>query len=306
MHVTEILTDDSMRELRTHGTSVFPFEYYYDDIHLYDKHYIDYHWHNEFEWAVVENGAAECLIGTKRIPLCRGDGIFINSKAIHRFESQNGALMPNILFSPEFISPNTSAIYTEYVLPVLTSGCTYFILRQANEQENRLLNTLNEIFELAARSTLPKMDIQVAVCALWRDFIKMTDGDWCGNKDEQNMLLQARIRKMIQFITEHYAEKLTLSDIAGSANISKSEALRCFHQDIQTTPVQYLIDYRLNRAKEHLLSTNDTVTQIAANVGIDNISYFVRIFTKKFGITPRAFRLQYKSKLPSIEKKYMI
>nr|QGT51008.1 putative HTH-type transcriptional regulator YdeC [uncultured Firmicutes bacterium] len=292
MRVTKIETDDSMRELRAHGTSAFPFEYYYDDIHSYDKQYIEYHWHNEFEWVVVESGTVDCLIGSKHIKLREGDGIFINSKAIHRFDSENGALMPNVLFAPEFISPDTSAIYAEYILPVLQSGCTHFVLRQTNEAESVILKTLNTIFKLAAENHPPKMDIQIAVCTLWRDFIKITGGYWNGKNHEQDMLLQARIRKMIQFITENYTERLTLSDIALSANISKSEALRCFRRDIQTTPVKYLIDYRLNRAKEYLISTSDTVTQIAANVGIDNISYFVRIFTKKFGVTPRAFRVQ--------------
>lgn len=294
MRVTEIVTDESMRELRKHGTSDFPFEYYYDDIHSYNKHYIEYHWHNEFEWVVVESGTVECLIGSKRIELCGGDGIFINSKVIHRFESQNGALMPNILFAPEFIAPNTSAIYTEYVAPVLNSGCTYYALRQRDKDESIIINALNEVFKLAVEHVIQKIDIHIAVCSLWRNFTKITNGYWNSNHKEQDILLQSRIQTMIQFIAENYTEKLTLADIALSANISKSETLRCFHQAVQTTPVKYVTGYRLNRAKERLIATNDTVTQIASSVGIDSISYFVRIFTKEFGITPRAFRLQYK------------
>ena len=294
MRVTEIVTDESLRELRKHGTSDFPFEYYYDDIHSYNKHYIEYHWHNEFEWVVVESGTVECLIDSKRIELCRGDGIFINSKVIHRFESEHGALMPNILFAPAFIAPTTSAIYNEYVAPILNSGCTYFVLRQRNKDENIILNALHEIFRLAVERVIQKMDIQIAVCSLWRNFVKITNGYWNSNHKQQDILLQSRIQTTIQFIAENYTEKLTLTDIALSANISKSETLRCFHQAVQTTPVKYVIGYRLNRAKERLIATNDTVTQIASSVGIDSISYFVQIFTKEFGITPRAFRLQYK------------
>ena len=46
MQITEIRTDETMRELREHGTAAFPFEYYYDDVHAYDKHYIEWHWHD--------------------------------------------------------------------------------------------------------------------------------------------------------------------------------------------------------------------------------------------------------------------
>lgn len=85
-------------------------------------------------------------------------------------------------------------------------------------------------------------------------------------------------------------EKITLTDIANAANLSKSEALRSFHLALSTTPVNYLIDYRMECAQKLLLTTNLTVTQISLNVGIDNISYFVRTFRRKYGTTPKKFR----------------
>ena len=106
----------------------------------------------------------------------------------------------------------------------------------------------------------------------------------------KNLLLQSRLREMMQFIENHYKERISLERLAADANISKSEALRCFKRGIGTTPVKYLIDYRLERAKELLCKTNDTVIRVAADVGIDNTSYFVRIFKKMYGMTPGAFR----------------
>ena len=99
---------------------------------------------------------------------------------------------------------------------------------------------------------------------------------------------------MREFVETHFQEKLSLDAIADSASISKSEALRCFRLAIRSTPVRYLLDYRLGRAKDLLVSTDDTVTQIASAVGIENTSYFVRLFSKTFGITPRAFRMQFR------------
>ena len=98
------------------------------------------------------------------------------------------------------------------------------------------------------------------------------------------------MKLMLQFITENYARQITLLDIAHSANISKSEALRCFHLAIRSTPVNYLIEYRLRRAKKALLETDNTVTQIAAEVGMDNVGYFIRTFKKVYSITPKQFR----------------
>ena len=104
------------------------------------------------------------------------------------------------------------------------------------------------------------------------------------------MLTRSRMRTMMQFIADNYKEKITLADIAGSASISKSEALRCFNSCVGMTPVKYLTALRLEKAAKLLLSTDDTVTRIAVECGIDNISYFIRIFTAAFGVTPKAYR----------------
>lgn len=94
MQITEIRTDETMRELREHGTAAFPFEYYYDDVHAYDKHYIEWHWHDEFEWMIVENGVVDCLLFSEKLRLYQGEGLFINSRMccivlnrrrVHRF-----------------------------------------------------------------------------------------------------------------------------------------------------------------------------------------------------------------------------
>ena len=69
MQVTEIITNDKLRETRMHGSPEFHFEYYLDDIHKYDKHYIEWHWHTELEFLYVQQGTVECLIGSERILL---------------------------------------------------------------------------------------------------------------------------------------------------------------------------------------------------------------------------------------------
>ena len=295
MKGTEIVTDETMRELRIHGSQEFPFEYYHDDLFGYESNFIEWHWHSEFEWIYVESGIVVCLIGSERIVLYPGDGMFINSRVLHRFESPDGAALPNILFRPELIAPATSSIYEEYVLPVLNSEYSHYIFRKTEREENHILQKLREIFSECTAAQWEKLDIQISVLMLWRDFIKLVGDTMMECKSTKSMLLQTRIRTMLQFISAHFKEKITFADIALSANISKSEALRCFHLTIQSTPIQYLVDYRLNRAKELLIETEDTITQIAIEVGIDNISYFVRIFTKKFQITPREFRRKYKN-----------
>ena len=95
---------------------------------------------------------------------------------------------------------------------------------------------------------------------------------------------------MMQFIEDHFAERITLGDIAASANISKSEAIRCFQTGMQTSPLKSVKNLRLSRAKKRLLTTADTVTDIAYQSGFENCSYFDRAFKEKYGMTPRMMR----------------
>ena len=295
MQITEIIRDDAMQEIRPHGTRDFPFEYYYDEIKKYDKQYIDWHWHREFEWAIVERGPIVCRVGAQNFTLQQGDGLFINSRVIHRFESQGEGVMPNILFRPEFIAGETMAIYRESVLPVLESPCQFLVFpaKDSSVPNQRTLQALREAMAVAAAEPPDRLERHIAVCCLWHTFVQQQSAAFAGGPQKSSPT-QTRTRTMMQFVAEHYAEPITLQDIAASANVSKSEALRCFHVTIQSTPVRYLIDYRLERASDLLHTTDDTVTQIAAAVGMDNISYFVRVFAQKFGTTPRSFRQQFR------------
>lgn len=294
LQITKIITDDKMRETRMHGTPDFPFQYYLDDIHKFENHYVEWHWHTEFEFVIVTSGIIDCLIGTERITLSPGDGLFINSKIIHRFESAAGGLMPNILFLPEFLSASTTAIYRENIAPVLQSDLPYCILRQDDSANTALLEKLFYICRIADTRTPDKLNILLAVLSLWQDFYCTYTNRFGISGNPKNMLLQSRMRCMMQYIFEHYKEKITLTDIASAASISKSEALRCFHIALATTPINYLVDYRLACARELLLTTDDTVTQAALSVGIENISYFVRTFKKKYGVTPKTYQMKNK------------
>lgn len=135
-----------------------------------------------------------------------------------------------------------------------------------------------------------ELHIRNLIATVWEDMVIKAQGCLSNAKTQKDKRIHARLHEMMEYIAYHYEDPISLDDIAASANISRSEALRCFHVGIQTTPVQYLNNYRLNRAKEMLLSTADTVTTVASVTGFDNVGYFCRVFKKKYGNSPNAFR----------------
>ena len=60
----KILTDEEFMEIKQHGSSDYPFQYYYDNLELFDFHCIEWHWHREFEFLYVESGQIICTVFT--------------------------------------------------------------------------------------------------------------------------------------------------------------------------------------------------------------------------------------------------
>lgn len=293
-----IVTDETLREMKKHGTERFPFQYYQEHFNWNRLETVEWHWHSELEFVEILQGAIECHIGEEIIELREGDTFFINSGVIHKYQApkvcrEKQCMFSDILFLPEIIAPNSSLIYEKYIRPIVLYGKPFLVMRQTQAWEESVQNLYHHIVNVClAEEDLTELRIQAGVSELWTRLFHYLYREESEQQENKNILAQARLRKMMQFIWDHFHEKITLDDIAASANISKSAALRCFRSGMQTSPVGYLNDFRLNRAKELLLTSHSTVSEIAVSVGFDNVGYFDRVFRRTFGLTPKQFAKQ--------------
>ncbi len=117
---------------------------------------------------------------------------------------------------------------------------------------------------------------------------------------------QKRVQLIMQYIHENYNRNLSLDEIASHIGISKSTALNLFHRFLHTTPVNYLIGYRLQAASWLLKNTNKKVKTIAYESGFHNVDYFADCLkTLSFNsirISLYAFEKQYN---PQIMQKFV-
>lgn len=293
-----IVTDETLREMKQHGTERFPFQYYQEHFNWNRLETVEWHWHSELEFVEILQGAIECHIGEEIIELREGDTFFINSGVIHKYQApkvcrEKQCMFSDILFLPEIIAPNSSLIYEKYVRPIVLYGKSFLVMRQTQAWEESVQNLYHHIVNVCLdEEDLTELRIQAGVSELWTRLFHYLYREESEQQENKNILAQARLRKMMQFIWDHFHEKITLDDIAASANISKSAALRCFRSGMQTSPVGYLNNFRLNRAKELLLTSHSTVSEIAVSVGFDNVGYFDRVFRRTFGLTPKQFAKQ--------------
>lgn len=100
----------------------------------------------------------------------------------------------------------------------------------------------------------------------------------------------ALVKVAIGFIQQHYAETLSLQMIADAAGVSKDYLGRIFGQELGLSPWEFLVRYRVLRAKELLLTSDASIAEIATRVGFDTPTYFSHVFHREAGCSPRAFR----------------
>ena len=286
----KILTDEEFMEIKPHGSSDYPFQYYYDNLELFDFHCIEWHWHREFEFLYVESGKVLCGIGEKQIILSEGDAIFINSKILHRFYASSGGVIPNFVCMPEFIAPESSLVYKKYILPIISSNMSFQYFQSAEPWQARSIQIMIKIMETQENEKIKELSTLALLQNLWLIFyenVKLSGKEEVQTVDET---AQKRVQLMMQYIHENYKQGLSLNEIASHIGVSKSTALHLFQRFLHTTPVNYLIEYRLQAASRLLKNTNKKVKTIAYESGFHNVDYFCRVFKNHYHVTPSEYR----------------
>ena len=286
----KITTDETLRETVRHGNSSYPFAYYPEDIWQFDFHRVDWHWHHELEFLFVAKGTAICLVGTNKIELHQGCGLFINSSILHRFEAQGSTFVPNIVFSPTLLAPESSLIYEKYISPVINSSIEYQIFNPHTAWQNHVLQLLSQVLALQETDENNELCTIQLLFKIWDIITKHIDLASSSSDLYRFNHKQARLQTMMQYIHDHYTEEITLETIAASASISKSGALHIFQSGIHISPVAYLIQYRLAQAAEQLYTTQKSVSSIAEETGFASSGYFCRKFRQHYHMSPNEYR----------------
>ncbi len=286
-----IILDHQLREQKSHDGIVFPISYFHDELATLPNWAGPLHWHPDFEIATAVSGVLVFQVGRQHIILEAGDSIFVNRNMLHGIKQLSGDVpdpMPNIVFSGAVIAPETSAIYKKYIHPIACCDTLPFIVfKHKNGWHNEVNRSVKNIYcQMYEQSQCYELAVQRELSSIF-EYIFSNFEDL--PKFETTCIqinAQIRIQKMLSYIYEHYAEAVTLEDIAGSANISRSEAGRCFKTYMGCSPVDALIQYRLQIAHRMLNDVTLTLQEISYSCGFNSVNYFSRQFRKIYGYTP--------------------
>lgn len=110
------------------------------------------------------------------------------------------------------------------------------------------------------------------------------------NQSERSTLPYRELGPTIDYITEHFASNITISDLASACNVSISALERRFRKHFGKPPHQYLTDIRLEHARHLLQESDKAVGTIALETGFSDHSHFTRSFRRRYGLSPREER----------------
>jgi AraC family transcriptional regulator len=108
---------------------------------------------------------------------------------------------------------------------------------------------------------------------------------------QTSTLHQRRVAEVVRHMERRMDERHAISDLARRSGISPYHFVRVFRSVTGATPHQWLLRARLRAAAQQLAATRARVTDIALEVGFEDLSNFVRSFRAEFGVSPRQYRL---------------
>lgn len=251
---------------------------------------VPWHWHKAVELFYIHSGTLEYTTPNTKHILPQGSGGFCNSNVLH-----TSRVVPtgreNVqfihLFDPSLLGGEPGSRMEErYILPLTTApGVEMIPLFPENEAHAPILGAIRDAFDIDPGSFGCEFRLREALTNIWMQLLKLARPQ-PGTAASGSELVKA----LMVYIHEHYAEPISVEDLARAAHISKRLCFRLFREQLHMTPVEYMRSYRLQLACRLLASTDSPITAIASACGLGSSSYFGKLFREQFGCSPAQYR----------------
>ncbi len=253
------------------------------------------HTHNYIEVIYMCSGSTRHIVNGEEVILRQGELLFLNQKVTQEiYPAGENDIAVNFIILPEFFDYGLKMMETEenllrdFIIDCLrgengTNGYLHFKVADILPVQNLVENLIWTIMHRQPN----KRSINQATMGLL--FLQLMN---CMDKLEtdEGSGRQKLIITVLSYIESHYRDG-ELSELAESLHYDVYWLSKEIKKRTGKTYTELLQAKRLSQAAYLLGTTSMSVMEVALAVGYDNISYFHRIFQKKYGCTPRAYRL---------------
>lgn len=291
-----ILEYENYHEKKSHSPEGFPYNTYPCSIPL-DFQCVPAHWHDDTEIIYIKKGRGLITVDLIEYPASAGSILFIYPGQVHSIEQFEDSSMEyiNIIFKLEMLlSKQADTCSNDFLVPLLSGTLhlpTHFTPGMPHYDEiahcinaaDRVSQTNPPAYELAIKGQLFLLfQILFAYCCE-------------ENSSRKNQKSLEKMKFIVKYIENNYMNKISIEKVAEEMGLSQSHFMKFFKNTMGTTFTDYLNEYRLTMASRLLISSESSILAIATEVGFDNLSYFNRLFKKRFYVTPREYRKRFTS-----------
>lgn len=250
------------------------------------------HHHGEMEIMLLHKMAGHVLCDGTLYPLGPGSIIAVPPGSVHSFELDytDDSYFTTLQFDffplygllhgkkagevSDFYLPNilcikNREIVAEYLLRLFSLA----------QRENNSEAVDEQFGELALLASI--------LSALYEEGKKRLD-----RQDKKNLAVQ----KIVDHIENHFKEDISLDSIAHACFISKYHMCRLFKKFTGRTVIEYINQLRINFARQELLEHGKNVSESCYSSGFTNLSYFIKVFTRLTGFSPRQWLKEHREK----------
>ena len=279
-------------EKRARGSCDFPVEFHsINNQHL--RYRMPFHWHQEYEIIYVTNGIFRYEIGAESGCAYPGDILFIHSGIFHAGVPQgDNDEYTCIVFDFDQLSGKGNPVNNQMLESIMNGDVRVSTcLPKENSEFTSIVEQLSDL--MANRRPGFELNVQGLLYQLFGEIIY----NCCYERNVPAVDSQARLNRLknaISLIEQNYSSAITLEQLAAVAEMSPQYFCHFFKQITQFSPIEYLNRHRIEVACYHLKSGWQNMTELTYECGFNDLSYFIRVFKKITGITPKKYAAMYR------------
>lgn len=243
-------------------------------------------WHEQIEILYVLEGNLICECDFVHYLCVPGDIFIINpceAHAVYPFEKP--ARYHCMMIDPRLCGSRDDISVQKYMEPYTERRIRFNNCIRIEEKARAIIDELlkeytaaEEGYELAVKGNLLRL-----LSLLFR--YEVSEEEVPKKRGSYESIVPA-----LQYIAEHYTRDISLGDLSSQCCMNRSYFCRQFHELTGKTAMAYVNEYRLAKAKALLLTTKDSISEIASATGFADNSYFTRKFKELYGTSPSFMR----------------
>ncbi len=285
-----ILEFENYQEKVDHWQVDFPYNTYICSIPL-DFSEVPIHWHLELEIIYIKKGNGLVNIDFETMDATAGDIFFIPSGTLHGISQYSSDSMEyeNIIFSGDLLlSRGNDSSGAAYLEPLFRGEKALPARFRGDANLQSVLDAIDDICDKRPHGY--ELFVKGKLLEFFFLLDQLPEFDNGSAKPRKKTARSDKIKAVLKYVELHYSEAISIADIASFCGFSESHFMRYFKETMGTSFIAYIDDYRLTMAARLLLASDESVLSISQEAGFGNLSYFNRVFKRKYCCTPREYR----------------